>query len=505
MADNTKALKWAAENPADPRAQKIQAKVWAESNPGDPRAAAIMSKLGGQEAASPASPSVSKEAASSPTKTFGEQAINTATLGYLPQVQTGLTRGAMKLDDYIRGTNNSELIPYTATRDSFIKDMQQGEKENPLASTAGKFTGAVGSAFVPGGAFSNAAKGASALGRVGRLGVQAGTTGFVANPGDKEGEAGELQLLERAKNAGISTIAGLGLGAFGEGVQSQGSKLADWLMLKAVGQTKHLKGVGNTLVDEGIRGSEDTMKRQVADKIAQRGKELDAAVESIPGHVDNRVIADKISKKAKGYINNDGSVSKAAQGKVDDVVERVDDIASRKLQSYPDALQSKRVSAREGYRDGEPRAAWKSELAQAETSAYGDAIERGYAAKNPDKANIVSDSNRKLSALYGGQRGLDKDPTLRKGLPLTTAMAIQAGTSLGSAGLGGAMGYGSGGWEGAGKGALGGLGLALAARNPYVQSNAAHLATKAGGAAEKLVDPKTMQALFALMNGKEGE
>lgn len=54
MPDQKAALEWAKNNPKDPRAQDIQAKVWAQSNPDDPRSDQILAHLSSKTGQIPA-------------------------------------------------------------------------------------------------------------------------------------------------------------------------------------------------------------------------------------------------------------------------------------------------------------------------------------------------------------------------------------------------------------------------------------------------------------------
>lgn len=221
---------------------------------------------------------------------FGE----TATFGFLPQIQAGVEQVVESLtpkDDVtkeleekgfkIRETGDG----FVSKRDRAIRRIERLEKLAPTASTIGSVAGAlvspapgVGAAkSIPG--LSKAVK-AISKSKLASAGVAGGITGAIQNPGDTEGVVDPFQLSERAKNAALGFLtggagqaviggAGKALNAFVKtpqaikgfaemrALKSSGAMLKDFR--KLAGKAKENK-VGRFLLDKNIVEAGDSLE-----------------------------------------------------------------------------------------------------------------------------------------------------------------------------------------------------------------------------------------------------
>ena len=146
----------------------------------------------------PASAKASESgAAQAALEGFGQ----TATMGYLPQIQAAIEPAFTKVADLVTGNNVYDSLPsYVERRDANIKRHAEQARAHPTASTVGKGAGIAAGMLVPGGAI---AKGASLGKSVAQGAVSGLVQGAAYNPGDAEGVVDPLQLQDRAVNAGI--------------------------------------------------------------------------------------------------------------------------------------------------------------------------------------------------------------------------------------------------------------------------------------------------------------
>ncbi len=243
------------------------------------------------------------------------------------------------------------------------------------------------------------------------------------------------------------------------------SQVPDKLMQKAVGLKKFIPGVGETLMDEGVVGTKAGMAKQVESKLGARDADLDAAVAKIKGPISSEPVANEVTGLKSRYTTSDGYTPEVAAPEATAVANSAKDIGAREAASPQKALELKRIAAKVGYKEGEPLARLKSELAQAESRGYGQQLERGYAESNPGVPNAVAESNSKLSALMKAKRGLDTPESLTAG---SVAGGIVKDAVAG--GIGALIGGPGGG--------VAGMAARRAGSMPVVQSAGAHALRK---------------------------
>lgn len=162
---------------------------------------------------------------------------NTATMGYLPQLQAGVEKllpnptadvdAKLKEEGFYVPSNDRS---YLEARDENIKRLADEKADHPIASGVGTAAGIVAGAALPAGQIAKTA----GLGAKALHGAKMGAAyGAIANPGDTEGEYSPLQVMDRGKNAAI----GAGIGAIApvavEGVKKGAGAVKDYLSKKA--------------------------------------------------------------------------------------------------------------------------------------------------------------------------------------------------------------------------------------------------------------------------------
>lgn len=215
---------------------------------------------------------------------------NAASLGYLPQLTGAAMKGVGYLSDVAAGVPEDFRggDDYTKARDAQIADLTAQEKAHPTASTLGSIGGALagGAALSP----LMPAGGASAAARIGKAALGGAATGFLANPGDQEGNADQgLQLGDRAGNAVKGGLIGGALQGVGEAVKKgigllspkSLDEFAETKALKSAGAMKkdfksalekgRVKDLGRTLLDESVDLTDPKTGEAVTQKLLQAG------------------------------------------------------------------------------------------------------------------------------------------------------------------------------------------------------------------------------------------
>ena len=263
---------------------------------------------------------------SKPDSSAGQTALesygNTATLGYLPQIQAAVEKPMSRLLDFATGNDVSESLPdYVERRDENLRRQDALSKENPKASLAGTALGIGATALAPIGV---AAKGASTLGRVAQAGKIGAIYGAAQNPGDIEGEISPLQIEGRARNAAIGGALGAGsdaaLQAISIGARKVSPILRDYASRKAfqaLGPTKAASeramdrgqdvAIGRTLLDEGaipILGSPGRIQGRVEALSEKTGKRYGDILDQTQAAIDAKhqippVAGEKLSVDTK--------------------------------------------------------------------------------------------------------------------------------------------------------------------------------------------------------------
>jgi hypothetical protein len=180
---------------------------------------------------------------------------NSASLGYLPQLQAGVEQAlpdpSADVDSKLKaqGFKIDQKNPdYVSARDANIRRMNQEAADYPGASLAGTLAGAVTS----GAATSAIApiNAATKLGRIAQAAKAGALLGSVANPGDIEGEISPIQVGGRIKGAlGGAAVGAAGQGAI-EGISSVGKTLANLPnKLQGKAEERAFKSAGAMLKD----------------------------------------------------------------------------------------------------------------------------------------------------------------------------------------------------------------------------------------------------------------
>jgi len=210
-------------------------------------------------------PTFKKDSAVDSGKAFLDNFGNTALMGYGAQAKALVEKPLYGALNAITG-NDVEPDDYLKARDGYLRESKKLSDEHPIASGAGMLAGGLSTALIPG---VGAAKGATALARIGNAAKTSAVIGGAYNPGDTEGEISPLQLGDRGINAAKGFVIGGGLQGLGEGVSKAvtGSgnyfkNLAEEKAVKATGAMKRdfknlgsqekVNDLGRTLLDEKI-------------------------------------------------------------------------------------------------------------------------------------------------------------------------------------------------------------------------------------------------------------
>lgn len=204
----------------------------------------------------------------------------TATMGYLPQLQAMAEKPMAKVMDFFTGSNVAEEMPdYVQRRDENIARQSAQASAHPMASMAGKAAGIGAGMLAPGLA---AAKGATAAAKIGRGALVGAATGAAYNPGDEQGVVDPLQAGERAGNAVVGGLTGGALAGVGAGasVLARKHRMIDQVKNSA-GLSKHVKGE----VDKALSGVNQNYIKPRADQLQEllQGKQVEINPERIKG------------------------------------------------------------------------------------------------------------------------------------------------------------------------------------------------------------------------------
>lgn len=273
---------------------------------------------------------------------------NTASMGYLPQLQALASKPLYAGMNLLTG-QDVQPEDYLTERDSAIKRLETLKKQSPNAMLAGELGGGLASGIATGAGLGKLGLGAAAEGAtLGQKMLQASkigaTLGAAQNPGDVKGEVSPWQLGDRAIGAGVGGAAG-GLleGAMG-GVSNLASSakdkfrpMAEKRAFKALGpyaasvknlDPERINEVGGVVLDsgalKGLPGYETIAKR--LDPVRDTaGKELQATIDSITRDnpelvVNKNAIIEKILSKVSSKLTT--SEEAAARGQIEDLLSK---------------------------------------------------------------------------------------------------------------------------------------------------------------------------------------
>lgn len=208
---------------------------------------------------------------------------DTATMGYLPQLQALAEKPIAKAMDFMTGNDVAEHMPdYVERRDENIARQNAQSAAHPYASAAGTLAGIGASAVLPGIGAAKAAKGASLATKAGVGALQGAATGAVYNPGDEKGVVDPIQAGKRAGNAAIGAVTGAGLAAAGAGV----SRLAE--KHRMIDRVKDSSGLSKSVkadIDSALDGVTQKEIAPRADKLKEllQGKQVEINPDRLKG------------------------------------------------------------------------------------------------------------------------------------------------------------------------------------------------------------------------------
>lgn len=153
--------------------------------------------------------------------------------------------------------------------------------------------------------------------------------------------------------------------------------IGDRILQRSVGLKKYIPGVGETMADEGIIGTQGMMRGQVEKALETRGQEIGSLARSVP-EVSTQPIAENIGQRASRLIGPDGKIMPeniAEFNKYADAASKVssENALTGETTAFRRAAQGKVAKNAGRYRDN-PAQGLKSQLAGTQQSAYSQAL-----------------------------------------------------------------------------------------------------------------------------------
>lgn len=238
--------------------------------------------------------------------------------------------------------------------------------------------------------------------------------------------AAQGYATDGAKGALLS--GGTALGGEGLGKLLRGG--GDVAMQAAVGRKKYTPGVGETLADEGIVGTERMMKGQVANKLGKRAEQMHEIAGEIPeGAIDPAKIGQEVFDESARPFQVPGSQPSAADlPKLQAAEDFTQDIMSRGPESGPQALARRIAAGQRSYRGSEdPLKSLIGQMSKGEQVKYSQAL------KGADKTGKLPEVDKAYGALKRAEKSLDQEATLPKSLfqLFSTGANVVPGGALG--------------------------------------------------------------------------
>jgi hypothetical protein len=210
---------------------------------------------------------------------------------------------------------------------------------------------------------------------------------------------------------------GGGTSLLGEGVGKLLTGGGDVAMQAAVGRRKFTPGVGTTLADEGIIGTREGMTKQVNSKLAQRGQQLHELADEIPGAPINtpELAHTVVGDAAKPMMVPGGAPSSADMPKLSAVRDFGTDMASRGMESGPQALARRIAAGQRSYRGKEdPLQSLLGQLSKGEQVQYSKALKGAHS--EATGTSQFADTDKAYGALKRAQSSLAEDISLPRSL-----------------------------------------------------------------------------------------
>jgi hypothetical protein len=234
-------------------------------------------------------------------QTFLESYGNTATLGYLPQLQAIagklMPNPNADLDAKLSAQGFNIVAPeqsYLEMRDENIARQEAQAKENPRAAMAGTAAGVATGLLIPGANAAKAGQGLSGLSKVAAVaksGAKSGALiGAAANPGDVEGEYNIAQIDRRLLNAAIGTATGASFSALSEIATTYGPKAAEAVYRYAREKAVKTLGPGKKAFEVLKKSGQE---QELGKELLEQGA---IPILGTPGRIAKRV--DKLKEKA---------------------------------------------------------------------------------------------------------------------------------------------------------------------------------------------------------------
>lgn len=178
---------------------------------------------------------------------------------------------------------------------------------------------------------------------------------------------------DAAKAAGepLAKLAGM----LGGGITKGG----DMLMQKAVGLSRYVPGVGETLADEGVLGTKGMMRGQIENALESKGQEMGSLARSVP-EVDTQPVAEKLGEKASSYISPEGQVLPQQMPEFNKFSQAASDVSGEGPISGEEAafrrMQYGKIAKNAGRYRENPAQGLKAQLAGQQQAGYSEALKQ---------------------------------------------------------------------------------------------------------------------------------
>lgn len=334
-----------------------------------------------------------------PNPTLGDKISNVVSSKIGPE-NTELLKNLGGAATSFAGGGGEGLSLGNIPQEGFVKEQMQ---QHPTAATIGKFVGGAIPGAIIGGLTGGLAPAGAGLGaaaaRIGANTAGGALQGYLSKP-DEGGSRSDQAIGGAALGGGLSTL--------GEGISAAGRPIADWLMKKAVGIGRAPSGVGNSLIDQGLIGTQNRMLEQTQAKLPKVEADLQELVGQLKGNIDPAEIQQAVSQHAGRFITPEGgktlSLVQPDLNKVRGVSEEVGNLGPI---SPKDALNLKRQGDWAGYTaSGTPASATDASLGR----TIADKMRSGLSTLSEGQGSAVPETLKKEQALILAKKSLDKDP-----------------------------------------------------------------------------------------------
>lgn len=314
---------------------------------------------------------------------------------------------------------NASLVPRGAAQQD-IKDLQGMDPRMKDAFAKGAV--AIGTGGL-------AAGEAAGMGMLGRAAVNAGAMGlqkYLGNAIDKQQD----RTQGVPASAAIGGVMSLGADAVGKTL----GKLGDYLMQKGVGMNKYLPGAGTRLADQGLLGTKEMLKSQVAERLPQAESAVQDVIQGVPGRVDAQEISDALSSKGSKFILSSSGEAGPQLGsyldKVKSAAEEFKSMGEGAELSPHDLLELKRQGDWLGYTaSGTPATSLEAELGQTQADKARELL-------NTLSEGKSTEALANEQALVLARNALKKSDTIHQGMGSGLFFSKLPGQSIAATGLG---------------------------------------------------------------------